>query len=143
MAAADGADFLILTRTHMKHQGITRDSVRELVDQFYGKVGEDDLLGPVFYLALGRDWGPHLEKLTEFWSTIVLGTRSFQGNVYGTHMALADIEPEHFARWLALFEQTVNELFEPADAAEFITVAHRIASSLQIGFFGDVLVTPG
>lgn len=124
----------------MRHQEITRAGVRALVDQFYGKVRDDELLGPVFYLALGDDWGPHLDKLTEFWSTMVLGTRAFRGNVYGTHMALEGIDPEHFERWLDLFEQTVHALFEPEAAARFVTVAHRVASSLQIGFFGDVMV---
>ncbi|MEO8838466.1 MAG: group III truncated hemoglobin, partial [Herbaspirillum sp.] len=95
----------------MKYSSITREAVRDLVDQFYGKVREDDLLGPVFFLALGEDWGPHLAKLTEFWCTIVLGTRTFQGNVYGTHMALIDIEPDHFERWLGLFGETVHQLF--------------------------------
>jgi len=68
----------------------------------------------------------------------MLGTREFQGNVYGKHMALAGIEPEYFSRWLALFEKTVDALFDDRDATEFITVAHRIAASLQIGFFGSV-----
>lgn len=124
----------------MKHQEITRAGVRDLVDQFYGKVRDDDLLGPVFYLALGNDWGPHLDKLTEFWSTVVLGTRDFRGNVYGTHMALEDIEPEHFERWLGLFEQTANELFLADDAEQFIHMARRVAASLQLGFFGEVLM---
>lgn len=126
----------------MKYQEITPESVRDLVVQFYAKVREDELLGPVFYQALGEDWGPHLDRLTEFWSTLVLGTRGFKGNVYGTHMALSDIQPEHFERWLAMFEQTAGELFEVVAAARFIKMAHQIAASLQIGFFGDVLVTP-
>lgn len=126
----------------MKYSSITREAVRDLVDQFYGKVREDDLLGPVFFLALGEDWGPHLAKLTEFWCTIVLGTRTFQGNVYGTHMALIDIEPDHFERWLGLFGETVHQLFNEEDSMPFMGMAHRVASSLQIGFFGDVLVTP-
>lgn len=126
----------------MKYQGITRESVRDLVVQFYARVREDELLGPVFYQALGEDWGPHLDRLTEFWSTLVLGMRGFKGNVYGTHMALFDIQPEHFERWLGLFEHTAGELFEADDAARFIKMAHQIAASLQIGFFGDVLVTP-
>lgn len=124
----------------MRQQEITRAGVRALVDQFYGKVRDDALLGPVFYLALGDDWGPHLDKLTEFWSTMVLGGGAFHGNVYGTHMALEGIDPEHFERWLALFEQTVHALFEPEAGARFVTVAQRIAASLQIGFFGDVMV---
>jgi hemoglobin len=124
----------------MKYQDITPESVRDLVVQFYAKVREDELLGPVFYQALGEDWGPHLDRLTEFWSTVVLGTRGFKGNVYGTHMALSDIQPEHFERWLAMFEQTAGELFEAADAVRFTKMAQQIAASMQIGFFGDVLV---
>ncbi len=123
----------------MKYDTITRDGVRQLVDQFYGKVRADDMLGPVFLKALGEDWTEHLGRLTEFWSTIVLGTRTFHGNVYGTHMQLNGIEPEHFQRWLALFGQTANELFEPEQAEQFMAMARRVASSLQIGFFGEVV----
>lgn len=122
----------------MKYDTINRDNVKELVDQFYNHVRTDDLLGPVFLKALGRDWTAHLERLSEFWSTIVLGTRSFHGNVYATHMKLNGIEPTHFQRWLALFEQTANQLFEPEQACKFIVMARRVASSLQIGFFGEV-----
>lgn len=124
----------------MKHQEISRAGVRDLVDQFYGKVRDDDELGPIFLLALGGDWGPHLDKMTEFWSTMVLGTRGFHGNVYGAHMALQDIEPEHFERWFGLFEETANDLFEADDADQFISIATRIGASLQLGYFGDVLV---
>ncbi|OGB21035.1 MAG: hypothetical protein A3I66_18820 [Burkholderiales bacterium RIFCSPLOWO2_02_FULL_57_36] len=123
----------------MKYDTITRDNVKQLVDEFYGRVREDELLGPVFLKALGEDWSAHLERLTEFWSTIVLGTRSFQGNVYGTHMQLNGIEPGHFRRWLDLFSQTANELFEAEQAEQFIGMARRVASSLQIGFFDKVI----
>lgn len=123
----------------MKYDAITRDNVRQLVDAFYGQVRDDELLGPVFLKALGDDWDPHLERLSEFWSTIVLGTRSFHGNVYGTHMQLNGIEPEHFRRWLDLFGQTANELFEAEQAEQFIGMARRVASSLQIGFFDKVI----
>lgn len=119
---------------------ITYESIRKLVDVFYGRVREDETLGPVFFRALGDDWTEHLAKLVDFWATIVLGTRSFKGNVYGTHMALTDIEPEHFERWLTLFEETVRSLFEERHAELFLQMARRVASSLQIGFFGDILV---
>jgi hemoglobin len=125
----------------MKYQTITRDNVQQLVHEFYAQVREDDVLGPVFFLALGGDWTAHLEKLTEFWSMVVLGTRNFQGNVFGTHMRLEEIEPEHFERWLGLFEQTVRRLFEAPQAEEFLVVANRIASSLQLGYFGKVVHT--
>jgi hemoglobin len=125
----------------MKYETITRDTVQQLVHEFYDQVREDELLGPVFFLALGGDWTEHLDKLTEFWSMVVLGTRNFQGNVFGTHMKLEEIEPEHFERWLALFERTVVRLFEAKQAEEFLVVANRIASSLQLGYFGKVVHT--
>lgn len=124
---------------NMKHTTITRENVRQLVDDFYGQVRTDAMLGPVFLKALGEDWEPHLERLSEFWSTVVLGTRSFQGNVYGTHMMLNGVEPEHFKRWLALFVPTVERLFEAEPAEPFIIMARRVAASLQIGFFGEVI----
>ncbi len=124
----------------MMHQTINRDAVVQLVDQFYGEIRNDDMLYPVFAKVIGDNWTPHLQRMVDFWSTAMLGSRSFQGNVYGKHMALAGIEPEHFRRWLALFEATAHDLFNAADADEFITLAHRIAGSLQLGYFDEVIV---
>ena len=117
---------------------ITEERLAALVPAFYARVRNDPLIGPLFNAAV-HDWAEHLEKLTEFWSMVVLGTRNFQGNVFGTHMKLEEIEPEHFERWLGLFEQTVRRLFEAKQAEEFLIVANRIASSLQLGYFGKVV----
>jgi hemoglobin len=123
----------------MKHDTINRDNIKQLVERFYEQVRADEVLGPVFLRALGEDWDAHLERLSEFWSSVMLGTRSFHGNVYGTHMQLNGIEPEHFRRWLALFEETASTLYEAKQAGEFLEMARRVASSLQIGFFGKVV----
>ena len=116
---------------------LTSESISTLVHEFYQGVRTDPELGPVFDAAID-DWEPHLARMVEFWSTTMLGTKSFQGNVYGKHMALPGVQPQHFQRWLALFEATADRLFEPAVAAEFRLVASRIAQSLQYGFFGQV-----
>jgi hemoglobin len=112
-------------------------SIATLVHEFYQGVRADPELGPVFDAAID-DWEPHLARMVEFWSTTMLGTKSFQGNVYGKHMALPGVQPAHFQRWLALFQATADRLFEPAVAQEFRLVASRIAQSLQYGFFGQV-----
>ena len=119
---------------------LTAESIAILVQEFYDGVRADPELGPVFDAAID-DWAPHLARMVEFWSTVMLGSKNFQGNVYGKHMALPGIEPRHFERWLALFDATVQRLFEPAVAAEFRTVASRIAQSLQYGFYGKVHVS--
>ena len=117
------------------------DSIATLVHDFYDGVRADPELGPVFEAAIGNNWTPHLARMVDFWSTVMLRQRGFQGNVYGKHMLLSGITPEHFQRWLTLFIATTDHLFAPADAQEFQTVARRIAGSLQYGFFGEVKVT--
>lgn len=115
-------------------------AIATLVHEFYNEVRADPQLGPVFNAAIGANWTPHLERMVDFWCTVMLKTGSFQGNVYGKHMQLSGITPEHFTRWLSLFEATAARLFAPPLADEFIATAHRIAASLQYGFFGKVVV---
>jgi hypothetical protein len=43
-------------------------------------------------------------------------------------------------RWLTLFRMTAIEVFGVEGANEAILVANRIASSLQLGFFGEIQV---
>ena len=124
----------------MSHLPLNPASIATLVHEFYDDVRADPELAPVFNAAIGDRWAPHLGRMVDFWITVMLGSRNFQGNVYGKHMALSGITPEHFRRWLNLFEATTARLFAPADAAEFQTVARRIAASLQYGFFGEVKV---
>ena len=122
------------------HAELNRTVIAQLVHEFYDDVRRDPELQPIFEAAIGADWEPHLRRMVEFWSTVMLATHEFQGNVFGTHMALGGIVPEHFQRWLALFEQTARRLFTPDLADEFLLVARRIAASLQYGFFGRVEV---
>lgn len=124
----------------MKFDAITEESIPHLVHTFYDGVRKDEVLGPVFDNALHGDWSGHLPRMVDFWSTILLGTSKFQGNVYGKHMALTGITEQHFVRWLALFKETVNQLYVPAAATEIEVIADRIAGSLQLGFFGERLV---
>jgi hemoglobin len=119
---------------------LDRASITTLVHEFYNDVRADPVLGPVFDNAIGDRWDAHLARMVEFWSTVMLGTHDFQGNVFGTHMALQGIEPDHFRRWLSMFFATTERLFDPAVAHEFQLVGQRIAASLQYGYFGKVVV---
>jgi hemoglobin len=111
-------------------------NVRALVDAFYRRVDDDPLLGPIFARELAGRWDEHLAKMTTFWSSLVLGTKDYRGNVQEAHRPLGDIEPQHFARWLTLFLDTVETRYEPAAAVQFMEPALRIAQSLQLSKFG-------
>lgn len=122
---------------------LNKESIAILVHTFYDDVRADAVLAPVFNAAIGDHWETHLGRMVDFWCTTMLKTQQFQGNVFGKHMALSGVEPEHFRRWLQLFEATAARLFEAPLAAEFVLVAQRIAASLQFGFFGKVIVAEG
>ncbi|MCG7403671.1 MULTISPECIES: group III truncated hemoglobin [Caballeronia] len=111
-------------------------NVRALVDAFYRRVDDDALLGPIFSRALAGRWDEHLAKMTTFWSSLVLGSKQYRGNVQEAHRPIDDIEPQHFARWLSLFLNTVESRYEPAAAVQFMEPALRIAQSLQLSKFG-------
>lgn len=117
---------------------ITELTIRQLVDAFYQRVRNDVVLAPVFESKLAGKWGAHLPRMYAFWTKVLLGTGEFQSNVFGKHMALSGIDKEHFVRWLTLFRMTSIEIFGIETAQPILTVAERIASSLQLGFFGEI-----
>lgn len=110
---------------------IDTDSLAILVDRFYAKVRADAALGPIFNAAV-HDWDEHKRTLVSFWSSVALGTQSYRGSPMSVHRA-QPIRGEHFDRWLALWRETVPEVFDEAPAARMIEYAERIGSSLRMG----------
>lgn len=80
------------------------------VDEFYIKVKNDEVLGPVFNNVI-QDWGPHLDKMYKFWNAALFGVPGFKGNPFARHAPLP-IGADHFNRWLDLFKSTIDEHFE-------------------------------
>jgi hypothetical protein len=66
----------------------TSDDVALLVDQFYGKVRYDDLLGPIFNDVAQVDWPAHMATLYSFWETMLLGTGTYRGAPFPKHAVL-------------------------------------------------------
>ena len=112
---------------------ITEPAIAALVDRFYEKARRDPLIGPVFNDSID-DWDEHLRKLYGFWSSVMLTTGRYKGNPMAAHMKLP-IEPHFFERWLALWQETADEVFAPEPAAAFRDKANRIAESLKLGLF--------
>ena len=104
-----------------------RRDVIKLVDAFYAKVREDALLAPIFS---NLDWPKHVPTMYDFWSTLLFAEVSYKGNPFQKHMHL-DINARHFEKWLELFQQTVDELFEGDKATEAKERARSIAGIFQ------------
>jgi hemoglobin len=116
-----------------RHESITEPAIAELVARFYAKVRQDPEIGPVFNAAI-EDWDAHLEKLSAFWSSVMLRTGRYKGNPMAVHMR-QPIRPAMFDRWLALWGETAEEVLVPELAHEFRLRAERIAESLKLGLF--------
>jgi hemoglobin len=84
--------------------------IKLFVDEFYNKVKEDDLIGPIFNSVI-KDWGPHLEKMYKFWNAALFSVPGFKGNPFARHAPLP-ISGPHFERWMELFRSTIDEHFE-------------------------------
>jgi len=115
------------------HPQITEVALVRLVDRFYAKVRHDPLIGPIFNGAV-HDWDEHLEKLAGFWSSVMLTSGRYKGNPFGAHQK-HPLTPQMFERWLALWDETTGEMFEPRAADQLRAKARRIGASLQQGLF--------
>jgi hemoglobin len=117
------------------HEDIDERTIRSLVHGFYARIRLDPVLGPIFAQIIGADWTPHLAKMCDFWSSVMLISGRYKGNPMLAHMRLKMVRPEHFERWLALFRETADDLCTPEVAALFVSRAETIARSLQLGMF--------
>lgn len=104
-----------------------REDIVLLVNSFYSKVKQDELLAPQFQHL---DWPKHLPIMHNFWSSMLLGEQSYQGNPFQKHLALS-LDATHFDRWLKLFNQTVDENFAGSKAEETKSRAQSIAGVWQ------------
>ena len=128
--------------TNQPHPSIDPVSIKQLVDTFYSRAREDELLGPIFTKAVA-DWDHHLAQIAEFWSSVILKTGTYEGRPMPPHLRLG-LKSDDFDRLLELFEQTTREIFPPEGAVIFIDRARRIADSFEmaIATHGGTFSTP-
>jgi hemoglobin len=119
----------VATADLMARTGLDDQILVRLVHGFYDRVRIDPMLGPVFADHI-TDWGPHLAKMVDFWSSVALMTGRYHGQPMPKRLPLP-VGGEHFDRWLALFRLTAIEVCPPAGAIWVIERAERIAGSIQ------------
>ena len=93
-----------------------REDVGVLVHTFYDKIRENEMLGPIFNGHItDAQWPAHLSKLTDFWESNLFGVRTFRGSPSAKHVNVDKnlnhtISQNHFAQWLQLWFETIDEL---------------------------------
>lgn len=109
---------------------LTKADVAVLVNSFYDKIREDLLLGDIFNDVIKDNWPAHLNRMIDFWSTVLLYTRTYKDDPMPKHLPLP-VGKEHFDRWLALFDETISEHFDGQIADNARKRAASIASIMQ------------
>jgi hemoglobin len=131
---------MIVPETHEHRQAITRQlreatgldepTLERLIRTFYATARTDPLIGELFDGV--DDWEHHIATITAFWSSVALMTGTYHGQPMAKHVKLP-LQPDHFARWLMLFEQTARSVCTQQGADLLIEKSRRIAQSLQFG----------
>jgi len=112
----------------------TRDDCERLVRAFYARAMDDPIIGFIFVDVAKLDLDAHVPQISSFWETILLGTKTYDGNPFAAHVPLhakVELQEGHFKRWLGLWFGTVDELFA-GDRANLAKVhALRVAQAFH------------
>lgn len=107
---------------------VSEDDIDLVVEVFYSRAREDDLLGPVFMRHVD-DWPAHFAKLKAFWSSVLNLSGRYDGSPMQAHADLGELLPAHFERWLELFAESLADTVDPRTAQEFIVRARSMAEA--------------
>ena len=100
-----------------------------LLVAFYDTVERDPALAPYF---ADLDMVAHIPRIADFWSTMLFHSGRYAGNAFAPHARMPGLTADHFARWVATFERTVDARHAGPVAERAKDLAHRIAYSMQL-----------
>ena len=123
-----------MTEATDRHDIATRADVERLVRAFYGKAMTDPIIGWLFTDVARLDLETHVPQIASFWKTVLLKTKSYNGTPFEPHARLhakANLRAGHFGRWLALWNETVDELFAGETATMAKAHALRVAQAFN------------
>lgn len=111
-----------------------RKDIETLIDTFYKKVINDDLISVFFTETVELDWKIHIPIMYNHWESVLFGNATYKGNPMIKHIELnakKHLEPEHFDRWLTIWRNTIQENFSGKNADEAIQKAENIAELMK------------
>jgi len=120
-----------------------RADITLLVNSFYSKIRIDELLGPIFNSHIAEDnWKVHLDKLADFWETNLFGIAKFKGSPTQKHIIVDKnlnygIEQKHFGKWLQLWFETIDELYEGEYADKAKNAARRMSTGQFLAIWAE------
>jgi hemoglobin len=111
------------------HGDLLESDLEPLLVDFYAAVAKDPLLAPYFE---SLDMSAHIPRIADFWSTLLFHSGRYTGNAFRPHLEMPGLRAEHFARWLATLEATLDASYGGPNAQRMMSFAHRVGFSMQL-----------
>ncbi len=119
----------------MKRDIEKRQDIEDFLQAFYKKAFADELIGHFFIEVMPLDLKTHIPIIASFWESIVFNTHGYRKNVMEVHQHihnLSKIQKEHLDRWVQLFTETLDGLFEGSKTELMKQRAKSIATLMDI-----------
>ena len=119
----------------MKRDLENREDIEAVLQAFYQKATQDDLIGHFFTVVIKLDIQQHIPIIANFWEAILFGSRTYGKNVMEVHQhihQLSTIRKEHLDRWVQLFTQTIDQFYEGEKATLMKQRGASIATLMDI-----------
>ncbi|HMR83134.1 MAG TPA: group III truncated hemoglobin [Niabella sp.] len=119
------------------------EDIRLLVNSFYGRIRQHELLGPIFNGVIQNRWPEHLEKMYRFWQTVLLEDHTYFGSPFPPHAKLP-VAKEHFDAWLETWRATLYDHFTGPKADEAQWRGEKMAAMFlyKIEYYRNSTATP-
>lgn len=110
----------------MKKDISNLQDIQLLVNTFYDAIRKDVLLKDIFNDKIQNRWSEHLQKMYNFWQTVLLEEHTYYGSPFIPHAKLP-VDKIHFDEWLKIFNKTVDSLFQGEKAERAKWQGQRMA----------------
>jgi hemoglobin len=118
----------------MKKDILNRADIELLIQAFYEKVLDDELLSPIFNEKVLIHWERHIPLMCDFWENTLFFSGTYKGNPMTLHQHLNKVhalDQSHFNRWLLLFTASIDKQFKGANASIAKRKAKKLANILS------------
>lgn len=119
----------------MKGDINNRVDVEKFVNAFFKKLMNDEEFSYIFSEIAGIKLLSHLDAQYDFWESAIFQNSKYKEDILMIHLELHfkyKLNQNHFNRWLNLFNETVDELFDGNNASKAKEKALSIASVIKM-----------
>jgi hemoglobin len=113
---------------------VDRADVEALLRRFYGRVLIDGILVEPFAELRSEGLDAHIPVMCDFWETVLFRAGRYRGSALTAHRVVHQRNPlsaKHFVRWLAVWRDTVDEMYAGPAAERAKVQAARIAWAMH------------